>query len=185
MGDCRFGKRRQKGRMGLGRTDAPGSSQQPTRTRRAMPSGPVASSWPSMSSCGALGRLLPDSRSPTSRIRQGRADPPHLGGGFSRRASFPRLGPRRSTRCDPAGRGGVSVPPPIGPCEDFHHLPVDMPIGDQVARTVAGDLEEEAFIACKHEAADQRVRVNEQLHDTASSRIPSSPREGSVPIARG
>src|SRR2546426_2219989 len=68
----------QKGRMGLGRTDAPGSSLQPTRTRRAMPSGPVASSWPSKSSCGALGRLLPDSRSPTSRIRQGRADPPHL-----------------------------------------------------------------------------------------------------------
>src|SRR2546425_3968412 len=73
----------------------------------------------------------------------------------------------------------------VGPCEDFHHLPVDMSIGDQVARTVAGDLEEEAFLAREHEAADQCVRVNEQLHDTASSRIPSLLREGSVPIARG
>src|SRR2546425_10607568 len=73
----------------------------------------------------------------------------------------------------------------IGPCEDFHHLPVDMPIRDQVARTVAGDLEEEAFIAREHEAAHQCVRVNEQLHDTASSRIPSLLPEGSVPIARG
>src|SRR2546425_224221 len=73
----------------------------------------------------------------------------------------------------------------LGPGEDFHHLPVDMPIGDQVARTVARDLEEEAFIACEQEATDQCVRSNQQLHDTASSRIPSSLREGSVPIARG
>src|SRR5947209_15504475 len=58
-----------RGEDGLGTNRCPGIEPQPTRTRRAMPSGPVASSWPSMSSCGALGRLLRDRRSPTSRIR--------------------------------------------------------------------------------------------------------------------
>src|SRR5712691_5931317 len=67
-----------KGEDGSGTNRCPGIEPQPTRTRRAMPRGPVASSWPSMSSCGALGRRLRDSRSPKFRIRPGRADPPYL-----------------------------------------------------------------------------------------------------------
>src|SRR5712691_4982 len=57
--------------------------------------------------------------------------------------------------------------------EEIPHFLADVFDRDQVAGTVPAQFQEEPLVAEEEEATDERVRINEQLHDTASSTRPS------------
>src|SRR3989442_1647823 len=57
--------------------------------------------------------------------------------------------------------------------EEIPHFLADVFDRNQVAGTVPAQFQEEPLVAEEEEATDERVRINEQLHDTASSRHPS------------
>jgi len=53
------------------------------------------------------------------------------------------------------------------------HQPPSLFDRDKIAGAVPAEFQEETLVAAIEQSADERARVNEQLHDTASSRRPS------------
>src|SRR6058998_372249 len=57
--------------------------------------------------------------------------------------------------------------------EELLDFPANVFDRDKIAGAVPAEFQEETLVAAIEQSADERARVNEQLHDTASSRRPS------------
>src|SRR3989441_2902355 len=57
--------------------------------------------------------------------------------------------------------------------EELLDFPADVFDRDKIAGAVPAEIHEETLVAAIEQSADKGARVNEQLHDTASSRRPS------------
>ena len=86
------------------------------------------------------------------------------------------------------GEGGFLVRPresEMGTGEDLAHLFTDVLVREEFADSETAEVPEKALVPLEHEPAHEGVRVNEQLHGTASSRSCAGPRPRAVGIARG
>ncbi len=93
--------------------------------------------------------------------------------------------------CDVTGEDGErgflfrSRKTEMGTGEDVSHLFADVLVRDELADPETAEIQEEALVPLEHEPAHEGVRVNEQLHGTASSRPCDRPRPRAVAGARG